>query len=214
MKQLEKIVQSKVKPLLDVAMHQKLGITINELGTDISDRLQQSALLEYNIDTSLPFKEAKKKFKRQYVAKLLQLSFGNVADVARIAKIDRRSIHRLIAEAKIEVEQFREQMERNYVKELAVQDIIQSALEGYKDALNPTKYEALYKEAPALSKNIAKELPESPKTLKDAEREFEQEYLAQVLKSNDHNISKTARKIGLRFETLHRKLKSLGIKTQ
>ena len=47
--------------------------------------------------------------------------------------------------------------------------------------------------------------------MKDAEREFEKKYLKAALQENDNNISKTARKIGLRFETLHRKLKSLGL---
>jgi DNA-binding NtrC family response regulator len=41
---------------------------------------------------------------------------------------------------------------------------------------------------------------------------FEVQYFKKALKENKDNISKTARKIGLRYETLHRKLKSLGLK--
>lgn len=214
MKQLEKIVESRVKPLLETAMHQKLGITVSELESDISDKLKRSTMLEYDIDTSLPFKTAKKRFKCQYIARLLQMNFGNVADVARIAEVDRRSIHRIIADAKIEVQRFREMMGKNYVKELAVQDIIEDSMQQYRGSLNPVKYEALYKEAPRLSKDIAKELPESPKTLKEAEEEFERAFLERALEENKGNISKTARKIGLRFETLHRKLKSLNIEVK
>jgi len=168
--------------------------------------------LEFEVDTKLKFKDAKKKFKREYVAHLLQLNFGNVADVAKIASVDRRSIHRIVAEMKIEVQKFRDMMQKGqYVKQLAVQDIIQESLETYKGALNPRKYEALYREAPVLSKNIIREIPETPKTLKEAEREFETRYFEKALAESNHNISKTARRIGLRFETLHRKLKSLQI---
>ncbi|VVB80774.1 Anaerobic nitric oxide reductase transcription regulator NorR [uncultured archaeon] len=209
---LEKLVESRVKPLLAEAMQKNLGITVSELEVDISDKLKKSALLEFVVDTKLKFKDAKKKFKREYVAHLLQLNFGNVADVAKIASVDRRSIHRIVAEMKIEVQKFRDIMQKGqYVKQLAVQDIIQESLETYKSALNPRKYEAFYKEAPVISRNIVKELPESPKTLKEAEREFETSYFEKALAESNHNISKTARKIGLRFETLHRKLKALGI---
>jgi len=210
--ELEKLVESKIKPMLEEAMQKSLGITVAELETDISDKLKRSALLEFEVDTKLKFKDAKRKFKREYVAHLLQLNFGNVADVARIALVDRRSIHRIVADMKIEVQKFRDVLQKGtYVKQLAVQDIIQESLEQYKSALNPRKYEALYKEAPSLSKNIIKEIPETPKTLKEAEQEFERRYFSKVLQENNGNISKTARKIGLRFETLHRKLKSLGM---
>jgi DNA-binding NtrC family response regulator len=210
--ELEKLVEARIKPLLAEAMQKSLGITVAELEADISDKLKRSALLEFEVDTKLKFKDAKKKFKREYVAHLLQLNFGNVADVAKIASVDRRSIHRIVAEMKIEVQKFRDMMQKGqYVKQLAVQDIIQESLETYKGALNPRKYEALYREAPVLSKNIIREIPETPKTLKEAEREFETRYFEKALAENNHNISKTSRRIGLRFETLHRKLKSLQI---
>lgn len=209
--ELEKLIENKVKPMLEEAMQKNLGITVSELETDISDRLKKSALLEFDIDTKLKFKDAKKKFKREYVARLLQLNFGNVAEVAKIALVDRRSIHRIVAEMKIEVQKFRDILQKGqYVKQLAVQDIIQESLEHYKTSLNPNKYEALYKQAPSLSKNIVKEIPETPKNLKEAEREFEKRYFEKALQENSGNISKTARKIGLRFETLHKKLKSLN----
>ena len=210
--ELEKLVESKIKPMLEQAMQKSLGITVAELESDISDKLKRSALLEFEVDTKLKFKYAKKRFKREYVAHLLQLNFGNVADVAKIAMVDRRSIHRIVSDMKIEVQKFRDALQKGaYVKQLAVQDIIQESLEHYKSALNPRKYEALYKEAPSLSKNITKEIPETPKTLKEAETEFEKRYFEKALAENNGNISKTARKVGIRFETLHRKLRALGI---
>jgi len=212
--ELENLINVKVKPLLDEAMQKNLGITVSELESDISNKLK-TGVFEFNIDTSMKFKHAKRKFRQDYVSRLLNLHLGNVADVARVANMDRRSIHRIVAEMKLDVERLRNALERGaYVKELAVRDIIQNCLENYKPSLNPLKYEALYKQAPVLSKNIVKELPESPKTLKQAEKEFEIKYLKKALEENNWNVSKTARKIGLRFETLFRKLKILGIKSQ
>ena len=48
-------------------------------------------------------------------------------------------------------------------------------------------------------------------TFKQAEQEFEKSYINKALEENNSNISQTARKIGLRFETLHRKIRKLGI---
>ncbi|MBI4146001.1 hypothetical protein HY489_01545 [Candidatus Woesearchaeota archaeon] len=207
--ELETIVENKVKPLLERAMHDNLGITIAELETDISDRLKRSVLMDFDVDTSVKFKEAKRRLKHEYVARLLRLNFGNVADVARVAEVDRRSIHRIVADMRVNVAQLRER-KGEYLKQ-QVKGIIEETLEHYKPALNPRKYEAFYRKAPELSDNIIKQLPERPKSLKEAEREFETNYLTKALLENDGNISKTARRIGLRFETLHRKLKQLNM---
>lgn len=210
--ELENIVETKVKSLLEEAMHKSLGITVRELESDITDRLKRSALLSYTIDTSIPFKQAKRKFKQEYLERLLQLNFGNVAEVAKIANVDRRSVHRAIANLQIDVNNLREFLQRGtYVKQLAVQDIIEESLSAYKSSLHPRKYSALYKRAPEISKDITKELPERPEPLATALREFEKRYIEKALEETRGNISKAARKIGIRFETLHRKIKQLGI---
>lgn len=209
MKELEKIVDVKVKPLLDKAMQKSLGLTISEIETDISDKLKDP-MSEYHVDLTLKFKDAKKKFKKEYVAKLLRICMGNVERAAKMAGVDRRTIHRLIKDAKIDVAVLRESAD--YVKQLAVKDIIEHSLEQYKSSLNQQKYEALYKQAPQLSKEIVAQLPEEVEPLKIAEQKFERAYLKKAIELNKNNISKTARAIGLRFETLHRKLKKLEIK--
>jgi len=210
--QLEKMIDAKIKPLLEGAMQKHLGITVNEIEHDISDKLKKSPLLEFDINTSVPFKAAKKQFKRDYINRLLQLNLGNVAEVARVSGIDRRSVHRLITELGIDPDKFREVLLRSaYVKQAEVKNIIESSLENYKGVLNPEKYQTFYEHAPDLSKDIIRELPESPLPMKDAEKEWEKKFLQKALSENDNNISKTAKKIGLRFETLHRKLKSLGL---
>jgi len=69
----------------------------------------------------------------------------------------------------------------------------------------------MYNEIPELSKDIIKELPDQPLSLKEAEHEFEKLFLTKALQEHDGNQTETARAIGLRYETLHRKLKSLRL---
>lgn len=209
---LDEVVEKRIKPLVDKAMHKYLGVTISEIKADVSDRLKKSPLLEYEISTKVPFKKAKKLFKKLYLSKLLQAFSGNITDVAKAAGMDRRSVHRLIEELNIDVEEYRRSIaQTEYVKQEAVKNIIQSSAESYKGSLSPTKFKSFYKHVPELSKDIVRELPTTHLTLKEAEHEFEKQYLRTALKENDQNISKTAKKIGLRFETLHRKLKSLKL---
>ena len=210
--ELEHLVETRVKPLLEEAMHKSLGITIQELQSDISDRLKKSALLDVPIDTKMRFKEAKRRFKQRYISGLLKQNLGNIETVAKIAAVDRPSIHPIVAQMKLDVKQLREQIDKkDYFKQATVQDIIQGSLETYKSALHPKRYDALYREAPQLSKDILRELPEIPEELKIAEQEFEKVFISRALTENNNNISKTARKIGLRFETLHRKIKKLEL---
>ncbi len=209
-KDLEQTLNKKIKPVLDKAMQDYLGVSISDIETDISDALKKNPLLEISINTNLKYKEAKKAFKKAYITHLLRLNFGNVSEVARITEVDRRSIHRMITELKIKIEDFRKELFRaNYLKKTEVQNIIEKTLENYKSILNPEKLQAFYEHAPLISADIVKELPESPMTLKQAEEYFDKKYIPVKLKENKGNISKTAKAIGLRFETLFRKIKKL-----
>lgn len=209
---LEEVIDKRVKPMVDKAMHKWLGVTVSEIKADVSDKLKRSPLLEYEISTKLPFKKAKKLFKKLYLSKLLQAFSGNITDVAEAAGLDRRSVHRLIEELGLDPEEFRRSIAKTeYVKQEAVKSIIQSSAEVYKGSLSPTKFKSFYEHVPELSKDIVKELPATPLTLKEAEQEFERAYLRKALKENKGNVTKTAKKIGLRFETLHRKLKALNL---
>lgn len=212
MAELEEVIEKRVKPMVDKAMHKWLGITISEIKADISDRLKKAPLLEYEISTKIPFKKAKKLFKKLYLSKLLSTFSGNITDVAKAAGLDRRSVHRLIEELDLDPEDFRRTLAKtHYVQQETVKNIIQESAETYKGSLSPTKFKDFYEHVPELSKDIVKELPTKPLTLKQAEKEFEKAYLRKALKQNKRNISKTAKKIGLRFETLHRKLKELKL---
>lgn len=208
--ELERVVEKRIKPLLDSAMHRYLGVHVSEIEKDISDKLKQGALLLVDIDTSIPFKKAKRLFKKTYVLRLAKRFFGNVSEIAKISGMDRRSIHRIIAETKLSMPKFRKEVEQlEYVRKSAVEEVITSTLDAYKSVLNREKLDSLYSSASELSKDILKELPERELALKEALREFERAYLKKALEQHNHNISQTARAIGLRFETLHRKLKNL-----
>ncbi|HLC84956.1 MAG TPA: helix-turn-helix domain-containing protein [Candidatus Nanoarchaeia archaeon] len=209
---LEQALETKVKPLLDQAMVQYLGVKVEEIKTDISDHLKKSPLLDFLIDTRIPFKKAKDEFRRQYLLRMLLRFYGNISLVAKHASVDRRSIHRLIERYAIDVDKFREEMLKfSYVKEMAVSQVIHGVLDSYKGSLNPEKASGLYGSIDDLSKSIVKELPDAPLTMDQAEAEFEKKFIAHALSEHGSNISKTSRSIGIRFETLHRKMKELGV---
>jgi len=212
-KSVNEALDVRIKPLLDEAMHKYLGISVDEIKSDISDKIKKSPLIDFMIDTNIPFKKAKLFFKKYYINKILMLHFGNISEVSKILGIAREALHRLIKELKIDPDVYRKELMRaEYVKESKIKDIIEDTLENYKTSLNPEKFKEMYQNIPLISKNIVKELPGEELTLKQAEKSFEKKYLIKALADNDHNISKTAKKIGLRFETLHRKMKQLEIK--
>ena len=214
-KDLEDSLNKKVKPVIDKAMHDYLGATISEIESDITDALKKNPLLEIAINKNLPYKEAKKAFKKAFISHLLRLNFGNISEVARITKVDRRSIHRLISELNINPDDFRKELFRpEYIKKTEIQNIIENTLDNYKNVVQPEKLKALHNYVPELSQDIVKELPESPLTLKQAEEYFDRKYIVIKLKENNGNISKTAKAIKIRFETLFRKIKKLNINTK
>jgi DNA-binding NtrC family response regulator len=198
-KDLERVVKTRVKPVVDLAMQKAMGITVSELSRDITSKIEKNPLLGFAIDTSVPFKKAKKQFKKQYLLKLLRINYGNVSEVARITNLDRRSIHRIVRAAKINVDKIRQEMAKAYeIKQSAVNEIIEDVLDHYKESIHPTKLEKMYKRVPELSKDILEELPEQPLSLKEAEQEFEREYIRKALEESGFNIVKTADKIGIR----------------
>lgn|SRR3989338_8554223 len=209
---LEEVLNKKVKPLIKEATSRFLGVNIDKLNEDIGSLLHKPTLLGIKIDTSLSFKDAKKKFKQEYLEKLLKLNLGNITEVARLTKTDRRSIHRLINELEIEVKKIKKELVKPYDIKLSSLNIeIEHVLDKYKQVLHPDKLKSIYRNVDHISEEILKELPEQPLTLQEAVEEFEKKYLKTVLKNNNDNISRTARAIGLRYETLHRKCRKLEI---
>lgn len=210
-KRLEEEVRP-VKPIVDEAMHRVMGITIDELSRDISDKLKTSPLLMFDISTKLGFKKAKKDFVKRYMKKLLQVNYGNISEVAKIADVDRRSIHRIVRDSDIDVEKIRKDMAKAYeIKQSALNEIIEDVLDNYKTVIHPEKLGVMYKNVPEFSKDILEAMPEKQLTLKDAEEEFEKEFIRKALAENNGSITMTAKKIRLRYETLLRKMKRYGL---
>ncbi|MBI5398160.1 hypothetical protein HZB03_01730 [Candidatus Woesearchaeota archaeon] len=209
----EKPARKNLEPIIDEALHKFLGVTIEELNKDISEKLQKSPLLEFTIDTRIGFKAAKHRFKQEYLRRLLRVSYGNISEVARRAGVDRRSIHRIVKEAGIDVGRIREEMIKPYeIRQKAVNTIIEDVLDHYKNVIHPLKFDTIYKNVDSVSKTIVTELPKEDTALQDAEEEFERAFITKALSENKNNLSATAKIIGLRYETLLRKMKALKIK--
>jgi transcriptional regulator with PAS, ATPase and Fis domain len=211
-KNLEETIRDKVSPLLEETMEKNWGITIPKIETDITDRLKNPPLNIY-VSSNNTFQEAKKKFRTEFIKKELQLHKGNVSHLAKSLEIDRRSVHRVIRDLDIDMEEVRDISHfEDRSKEEIVDQTIRSTLHQYREILQPHQLEKMYHDVPALSRNIAKFLPHQELTWKEAEREFERQFLVHALKDNNHNVSKTAKKLQIRVETLHRKIKKLALK--
>ncbi|HII72282.1 TPA: hypothetical protein HA265_06010 [Candidatus Woesearchaeota archaeon] len=202
-----------VEHIVSDAMHKVLGVNISELSKDISLTLEKSPLLDFTVDTKMKFKAAKKRFKQDFLRRLLRTSYGNISIVAKRAGVDRRSIHRIVKDAGINVSKIREEMIKPYeIKQKSVGHIIEDVVDRYRTVIHPEKIAEVYQKVGDVSKDILDELPDRQLTLKDAEEEFEKAYLKKALAESDGNATRCAKKIGLRYETLLRKLKALGLK--
>jgi len=210
---VEEKTKKGVETIVDDALKPVLGVSIGDLNKDISAKLEKSPLLTFDIDTSIKFKEAKVRFKQQFLARLLRTCYGNISEVAKRASVDRRSIHRIVKDAGINVAKIREEMIKPYqIRQKAVEGIIEKVLESYKTVIHPEKIAEVYRKVDSVSKEIVDELPETHISLKDAEEEFEKEYIKKALDESKGSIQKTSKKIGLRYETLLRKIKTLGLR--
>ncbi|MAF34778.1 hypothetical protein CMO91_02945 [Candidatus Woesearchaeota archaeon] len=199
----------RIKPIVGSALHKILGVHVSELEQDVSDRLTRP-LLPAPIDTSLPYREAKQLFRKVFLTALIQRHLGNISEVAEVAGVKRETVHRMIKQLKIEVDSLRNHPAKAYERDNLVQDVVQKTIRKYEPALNPAKVRLLYDNVPDISKQLVKELPEEW-DLEHAEAEWEKAFFAKALDQHDHNVSKTARALKIRYETLHRKLKSLGM---
>ena len=209
---LESTLKEKVSPLLEETMTRSWGITIPKLESDITDQLKKPALHLY-IPHNLPFKDAKKQFKKEFLKRELQTHLGNISELGKVLGLDRRSIHRAIKELDIDMQTMRKKTNLDDQQlEFFVDQTIRSTLDQYKEIIHPQKMQEFYQEVPSLSRNIARFLPQEPMTWDEAESEFEKQFFDHALENHDWNVSQTARELGLRAETLYRKIRELGLK--
>lgn len=207
-KTLEKAIKEKLKPILEQITRTSLGFPLDKLNEDIIDKLEKP-VLRFKIDTSIPFKKAKKEFKKKFFEDLLRGHLGNISEVARISGMDRRSVHRAIKELNINIDRYRAEMIRpdDYRFEV-VDEAVKDSLEEFREIINQDKLKNIYQSI--MSKEEIKQIHLREPTLDEAEREFEKQYIEYALRENQDSIIKTAKKIGLRYETLIRKIKSFG----
>lgn len=210
-KGLEEAIKDKVTPLLEESMEKQWGITIPKLESELTDRLK-NPLLQLYVPSNLSFSAAKELFKSEFLKRELKLHAGNISQLAKILGMDRRSVHRTIRKLGIDIKETREQMQslEEYQKDW-VDRALRSTLDQYKEIIQPQKMEKMYREVGQLSENIAKVLPLQEITWKEAEKEFEKQFLSHALKDNNNSIKRTANALKIRTETLHRKIKKLRI---
>jgi DNA-binding NtrC family response regulator len=209
---LEEKIKEKVNFLVEESMQKNWGLTIPKIESDISNLITENEITVY-FPLDIDFKDAKLHFKKEFLKQELKLNKGNVLETAKSLDINRRSIHRTIKELNINVDNIRDSQEEilNYQKEF-VSKGIKKVLDNYKEIIKEDKFEKMYQETETLSRNIVKILPHRKITWKEAEKEFEKKFLTHSLKENDYGIKKTAQKIGLRNETLSRKIKELQLR--
>lgn len=209
-KDLEATIREKVLPLLEETMEKSWGITIPKIESDISDKLLKP-VLNFYVTPGVSFEKAKKNFKQEFLKRELQQHEGNVSQLAKILGVDRRSIHRAIKEFDLNVKSYRAGLDAENYSEKVVDSAIRGTLEQYKEIIQPSKLESMYKQVPELSRNIAKVLPTEILTWKEAEKEFEKQLFEQVLEECGWRVVDAAKKLKIRVETLQRKIKKLGI---
>lgn len=210
-KDLEEKIKEKVSPLVMETLEKSLGVSIPKVESDITDTLL-NPMMDMYIPFDKSFKEAKKVFKKEFIKKELHTHLGNVSLLAKVLGLDRRSIHRAIKELDIDLEHVRMQHGTTEQSEDFIDHAIRDTLEQYKSVIHPLKMERIYSEVPALSRNIAKILPRQEVTWKEAEKDFEKQFLERALEKHAGKISDAAKNVGLRVETLHRKIRKLGLR--
>lgn len=208
---LEKTIKKRILPIIDEASKRFLGFSIEKLNENLIDKLEKP-IFRFTIDTSIPYKKAKRLFKKEFFSKLLKGHFGNISEVARVSGLDRRSVHRAVKELKIDIDDYRRKglVPDEYNAE-KIDEAVKHALEDFSDIIRPAKLEEIYKNVSQQSQKALKDLPLREATYEEAEEEWEREYFKQALKENNNSVTKTAKAIGLRYETLIRKMKFLGI---
>lgn len=209
---LEDVLDKKVLPLVDDAIKQQLGFSVESIIEDLAQKMKRVPFLFLDIDTTRPFKQAKDAFFRQFLTRLIAVHRGNIQEAAQTAGVARRSLHRLIQRLHVPVHQIRRDLiKRTYIYEQNISQAITTTLDQYKQTFHPKKMEGLQEYVPLLSKDIARELPHVHMKLADAETIFERHYFKELMK-RFKTVAQAARHAELRSETVHRKLTELRLR--
>ncbi|MBT3408766.1 hypothetical protein HOK68_01540 [Candidatus Woesearchaeota archaeon] len=193
---------NQIKPVLDKALESFLGVKIDKISNEILEKLVKNNL---NIDflDSWSLEEAKFNFKKDYLIKVLREFNGNISKASTISGIDRRTIHRLIIQFNIDIEEFRN-LPYHFSKK-KIDDYIKfvagDVLKQY--SLTEKKSELIYGlPTDELVKVIKKPFPK----MEDAYDFFEYKFLVAVILKNDKVLKDVCKQLKIARETLSRKI--------
>lgn len=191
-----------IKPVLDNALQQFLGVKIDTISNEVLEKLSQNKLhIDFNDEWTLD--EAKNNFKKEYLILLLREFNGNISKASTISGIDRRTIHRLILQFNIDVDEYRnlpyefsKTKVDNYIK-----FVVGDVLKHY--ALTEQKSDAVY-DLPTdeLVEKVKKPFP----TMDDAYEDYEKKFLGAVILKHDKILKDVCKQLNIARETLSRKL--------
>lgn len=209
-KTLEDTIIEKVRPLIHDNIEKTWGLAIPKLEDDITSKLAKEQTT-IPIRFSLNYIDALSAFKRDFFERELRKQH-NISFLAKLLGVSRRNLHRSIKELGIDVEKKTKDEQKNYFKEKEIYNSLREALLEYRSLFREEKMDELYNTLPNLSKTLAQELPEQEAcTWKKAKRDFETRYLRHHIALGD-KLKVVAEKIGMRAESLSRKLKVLGLR--
>lgn len=209
-KTLEDTIIERVRPLIHSKIEETWGLAIPKLEEDITSKLarEQSTI---PIEFTLPYQEALSAFKKEFFERELR-KHQNISFLAKLLGVSRRNIHRSIKELGIDVERRTVEEQKSYFKEKEIYNSLREALLDYRSLFREDKMNELYATLPNLSKTLANEMPDQgAKTWKSAKRDFETRFLKHHIALGD-KLKDVAKKIGMRPESLSRKLKNLGLR--
>ncbi len=194
---------------VESTLREAIGVTISELQEDLTEKLKDP-LLGFTIHFGQKFKKAKRLFKEEYIRAVLKKNFGNISEAARILDLSRRTVHRLSEDE--EVASIRKEMASpSYLAQQDISEAISDVLTGYSEVLHPKKLEQVYRKMPELSEDLVQVIEQKPLSLKDAVQEFERRYLRAAITRYGPNLTNVAKEIGIRYESLLRKVKELTL---
>ncbi|MAG61096.1 hypothetical protein CL619_04885 [archaeon] len=209
-KTLEDTIIDKVRPLIHDSIEKTWGLAIPKLEEDITSKLAKEQTT-IPIQFSLPYSEALAAFKKEFFERELR-KHHNISFLANLLGVSRRSVHRSIKDLGIDVPKISKEEQKNYFKEQKIYNSLREALLEYRTLFKEDKMQALYSTLPTLSKTLAQELPEQEaSTWRKAKRDFEIRYLRHHIALGD-KLKVVAKRIGMRAESLSRKLKVLGLR--
>lgn len=198
-----------ISSIVEKALRKHTNEEIPDLNYHLSTNLEFRLIFPINFSNS--YKEARKKFLKNYLNDLLVLSLGNISAAAKKAHLHRRHLHRIINELEINPLMHRKDMVKpaEYMKE-NVHVILEETLSGFGKENEKLKevYSNLEDISEALADSIEETLP-----YEEALDLFEKEFLGKALKDNNYNIQKTAENLDISERTLYRKISKLNLAT-